>query len=227
MLACYNILVKFNNFIALNNVSIELKRGYINILLGPNGAGKTTLLKVLASLLKPNSGRVLYDQKDINKLNQEFLYKLGFLSHDIALYNNLTAQENLLFWGKLYKIDQINQRIEEVLNSVKLEEYKNKFVKEYSRGMKQRLAIAKVLIHNPEIILWDEPFTGIDLTTTEVINKILINLKNTGRLILLSTHDLQSGYNLADNIFIINKGNIIYQNSKSLTSFSELRNFFN
>lgn len=227
MLACYNILVKFNNFIALNNVSLELKRGYINILLGPNGAGKTTLLKVLASLLKPNSGRVLYGQKDIHELNQEFLYKLGFLSHDIALYNNLTAQENLLFWGKLYKIDQINQRIEEVLNSVKLEEYKNKFVKEYSRGMKQRLAIAKVLIHNPEIILWDEPFTGIDLTTTEVINKILINLKNKGRLILLSTHDLQSGYNLADNIFIINKGNIIYQNSKSLISFSELRNFFN
>ena len=227
MLSCSNVYVKYGNFTALSNVNLEFKPGYIHILFGPNGAGKTTLLKAMSGILEPTSGRILYDQIDIHQDPLRYFKKISFLSHDISLYNNLTAHENLSFWASLYSIAEKNERIDELLQIVKLKEFDNKFVKQFSRGMKQRLAIAKSLLHNPDVLIWDEPFTGIDIMTTEIICGILGRMQKEGSLIILTMHDLLSGYELAGNLYIINRGRVVSQFDKSSLSYEEFHAMFN
>jgi heme exporter protein A len=226
MLSCSNISVKYGNFPALNNVSLEFQPACIHVLFGPNGAGKTTLLKVLSSILKPTAGNVYYNAIDINANTLDYLSKLGFLSHDLALYNNLTARENLSFWADLYSISNKNTVINELLETVKLKEFENRFVKQFSRGMKQRLAIAKSLLHKPIILIWDEPFAGIDIMTTQIICAVLAKMKQEGALIILSTHDIVSGYQLAEYIYIMNKGKMVTQIPRATLSFEEFSTMF-
>lgn len=227
MLICSNLYVKYGNFTALSNVNLEFKPGYIHILFGPNGAGKTTLLKAMSGILAPTAGRILYDQIDIHQDPLHYFKKISFLSHDISLYNNLTAQENLSFWASLYSITEKNERIDELLQIVKLKEFDNKFVKQFSRGMKQRLAIAKSLLHKPDVLIWDEPFTGIDIMTTEIICSILTRMQKEGSLIILTMHDLLSGYELAGYLYIINRGRVVSQLDKSSLSYEEFHAMFN
>jgi len=227
MLTCSNVFVKYVNFTALSGINLEFKPGNIHVLFGPNGAGKTTLLKVLSGIMQPSSGSILYDQIDIYQNSLAFFKRLGFLSHDSALYNNLTARENLSFWASLYSIPDKIARIEELVEIVKLKEFGDRFVKQFSRGMKQRLAIAKSLLHKPDVLIWDEPFTGIDVMTTEIICSILTQMKQAGALIILSTHDMPSGYELADYLYIINKGRVISQLLKSSLPYDDFQCMFN
>lgn len=227
MLCCSNLYVKYGNFTALSNVNLEFKPGYIHILFGPNGAGKTTLLKVLSGVLMPTAGSILYNQTDMHHDSLHFFKRMGFLSHDISLYNNMTAIENLSFWASLYSIPEKDARIDELLRSVELKEFGDKFVKQFSRGMKQRLAIAKSLLHRPDVLIWDEPFTGIDIMTTEIICSILKCMQQEGSLIILTMHDLLSGYELGDYLYIINKGRVVSQLHKSSLSYKEFHAMFN
>lgn len=223
LLACKNIIVKYGLYTALNNISLEFNRGDVHVLFGPNGAGKTTFLKVLATNLKPNSGGILFKEKDAFGVLHEFRSVLGFLSHDLALYNNLTARENLRFWSELYEVRDNEIRIEEMLQLVGLKDSSERFVRQFSRGMKQRLAIARSMLHNPEVIVWDEPYTGIDIATTQIINQILYRMKKEGILIIFSTHDISAGYALADTVHVLNKGKIVVSRKKTSLSFDELQ----
>ncbi|OGF64974.1 MAG: heme ABC exporter, ATP-binding protein CcmA [Candidatus Fischerbacteria bacterium RBG_13_37_8] len=223
MLACKNIIVKYGIYTALNNISLEFNRGEVHVLFGPNGAGKTTFLKVISTSMKPHKGAIVFKGKDVFTLLYEFRCVLGFLSHDLSLYNNLTAQENLQFWSELYEVKDWELRIEEVLQLVGLKDSTDKFVRQFSRGMKQRLAIARSMLHFPEVILWDEPYTGIDITTTQIINQIMNRMKNEGALIIFSTHDVSAGYALADTIHVLDRGKIVASRKKSSLSYDELQ----
>lgn len=223
MISCQKIIVKYNKFTALNNVSLEFYPSYISVLFGPNGAGKTTLLKVVASIIKPNKGVVLFNNQDIADIRDEYRSKIGYLSHELMIYNNLTAKENLSFWAIAYRKDKKEKEIDDLLHLVGLHDISNKLVKHYSKGMKQRLALARSLLNEPDIIIWDEPFTGIDAITTEIIINIIEKKKKEGNIIILSTHDLVNGYQLSDYVYLLNKGVLLYSNEKESIPFDKFK----
>lgn len=216
-------MVKYNKFKALNSISLDFYPARISVLFGPNGAGKTTLLKVVASIIKPNKGVILFNNQDIANIQDEYRGKIGFLSHELMIYNNLTAKENLSFWAIAYRKDKEEKEIDNLLHLVGLSDVGNKLVRHYSRGMKQRLALARSLLNEPDIIIWDEPFTGIDAMTTEIIINIIEKKKNDGNIIIVSTHDLTLGYQLSDYIYLLNKGMLVYCNEKKSITFDKFK----
>jgi ABC-type multidrug transport system ATPase subunit len=226
MLECRKLIAKYGKFVALKNIDAVFYPGKISILFGPNGAGKTTLLKLLATVMKPNAGSILYYGEDIVHMPQKYRSKLGFLSHDLMLYNNLTGAENISFWYSFYSNKKDNSEIDELLRTVGLENVKNKLVKSYSRGMKQRLSIARSMINKPQIIIWDEPFSGIDAFTAKIIGELLLNKKNEDAIIIITMHDLSAGYQLADMIYLLSNGRLSFFSSKADVSYEKFKEIF-
>jgi len=196
-----NLTKKFSSVIALENISLSIKEGEIFGLLGPNGAGKTTLIKILATLIKPTSGRVTVDGLDIVKDKHKIREKIGLVSHETYLYEELTARENLEFYAKLYGTEK---SVNTFLKKVGLEDKANILVKNFSRGMKQRLAIARAILHEPEIVLFDEATTGLDIKSRERFYSMIKELRDSGVTIVLSTHH-KSEAKLCDRVAYIEK----------------------
>jgi ABC-2 type transport system ATP-binding protein len=210
--------------IAVNNISFEIQEGTIYGLLGPNGAGKSTTIKMLTTTLLPSSGKLSILGYDIYKEEKHIRPKIGLLyGGESGLYWQLSGRDNLRFFGSLYKInkDTLEKRIDYWLDRVGLGESKDILVKKYSKGMKQRLHIARTLLHDPEILFMDEPTLGLDPQGTIDLREIIMEQKNKGKTILLTTHDMEEAEELCDIISFIMDGKIIKQGT-----FEELQNSF-
>lgn len=196
---------------ALRGVSLEVGEGEFLTLFGPNGAGKTTLLKILATLTRPTSGRVLVQGHELSTGWTEVRRYIGFVAHQSFLYPDLTAEENLLFFSRLYDLSDPKSRAREVVEWVGLTPRLYDPVRTYSRGMLQRLAIARALLHDPLILLLDEPHTGLDEAAVERLHDVLARISSQGRTIVMTTHDLQRGLALAHRAAIMQAGKIVFE----------------
>ncbi|PWJ42884.1 ABC transporter ATP-binding protein [Sediminitomix flava] len=202
----------------IKSLSLSLEAGEIYGLLGVNGAGKTTTLSMLAGLLKPNEGEVFVNGVDMIAESISARKHLGFLTGEMKLYDRLTAKEQLEFFGKLYGIPkkEIAQRIEELIDLFQIEEFKDQLCSTLSTGQKQRVAIARSVIHKPSVIVLDEPTTGLDIMSAEQITKFIHHqAKVEGRAVIFSTHNLSEVERLCDRIGIIHEGHLAFQGTLS------------
>lgn len=204
---------RFGRILALRGISLQLRQGHCLGIFGPNGAGKTTLLKILATLARPSTGTVSIAGYDTVRQAEKIRPLLGVLSHRTFLYGHLTAVENLQFYGRLFGVKSLQDRIAEMLHAVGLESHTRQLVRTFSRGMQQRLAIARVLLHSPTILLLDEPYTGLDQHAAAHVQELLRQFHTSTRTIVVSTHDLQRGLDLCDDIAIQCHGKIVYYGS--------------
>ena len=209
--------------VALQSVDLQVRRGRIYGVLGPNGAGKTTLIRILASVCRPTAGRVEIDGRDVRGRDQAALRsRIGVISHQTLLYDGLTGMENLLFFGRLYGIEGPRERAEELLREFRLWERRDDRTGTYSRGMQQRLAIARALVHDPEILFLDEPFTGLDPVAARLLVSLLERLKGNGRAAVMTTHDLAEGLALSDRWAILARGRLADQGASRETDAARL-----
>ena len=213
MIQVKNLTKKFANVEALKGISFSIEKGEIYGLLGPNGAGKTTTISILSTLTKQDAGEVLLNGFDINKEAQKIKRIIGVVPQEIALYQELTAYDNLIFWGGLYDIpaDKLKAKVEEILKLVGLFERKDDKIKTYSGGMKRRINIASALLHSPEIIFMDEPTVGIDPQSRNLIYEVIEKLNKSGITIVYTTHYMEEAERLCKHIGIIDNGKIIAQ----------------
>lgn len=205
-----NLVKKIGTKTILHNINLHISEGEFVTVLGPNGAGKTTLLKILSLLVKPSSGALIVKGKSGEDNFLELRRHIGVISHNSFLYDNLTAYENLEFYGKLYGVANLKQRIAGVIEEVGLQYVLRDPVRTFSRGMLQRLAIARAIIHEPDILFLDEPYTGLDQHAIGILNSVLLNLNNKSRTIFMVTHNYEQGLAKSDRILIVVKGNIVY-----------------
>jgi ABC-2 type transport system ATP-binding protein len=211
-----NITKKFRNFTALENISIDIKHGEIFGLLGPNGAGKTTLLNILCGLSSPTSGEAVIFGMNFKEHHQQIRKLLGYVPQETALYEHLTARENLMFHARFYGVPRKEQkaRVEQALRLAQLESRRNSRVKEFSGGMKRRLALVRALIHEPELLMLDEPSLGIDVQSRmEIWNKIKEMRKD--KTIIITTNYMEEADYLCDRVAIIDHGNLIAEDIPS------------
>jgi heme ABC exporter ATP-binding subunit CcmA len=194
---------------ALSQVSFDCRAGEILGLLGPNGAGKSTLLSILATLLAPSSGDVSYGGHSAGEAGAGLRARLGLLGHDLYLYPELTARENLLFFARLYGLPNAVTRVAEGLAHANLSDRADDVVSGFSRGMRQRLALERALIHGPRLLLLDEPFTGLDQASTAALVTRLKGLQAAGCLIVLATHDLEVAEHVVSRSVFLRGGRLI------------------
>ena len=212
----------FDQRMVLSDVNLSLNKGEIYTLFGANGSGKTTFTLILSSLLKPIEGEVTFEGKNIYKRDTDYRMKVGLLTHNSFLYENLTGYENLRFFGGLYGIYNLRERIEELSNLFNIEERMSEPVRNLSRGMKQRLSIIRALIHDPEIILLDEPYTGLDEVSTQTMENYLLSLQKKGKIIFITTHNLIRGYRIATQLGILSGGKIHFESQKKKITSKDL-----
>ncbi|MFZ5946122.1 MAG: ABC transporter ATP-binding protein [Bacillota bacterium] len=194
----------------LNNISMQIYPGELTAVVGENGAGKSTLLKILALLEKPSSGEILVNGIDVFKCSKKVKPQLGVLAHKTFLYENLTVYENLEFYGQLYGLNRLKERIYELISKMGLELVIHEPVYILSRGMQQRLALARATIHDPSYVLLDEPQTGLDQDALKVLYNLLGILKEEGKGIVAVTHLFDNLFELCDKLLILKKGQQVY-----------------
>jgi heme exporter protein A len=198
-----------DNKLILRGIDLSIKKGETVAILGPNGAGKSTLLKVLANLIKPTSGHVKINGLDLKKDHIQIKKILGYLPHSSLLYDHYTPFENLVFFGKLYGINNVEERAIELVREVGLSFFLNEPVKNFSRGMIQRIAIARAIVHEPEILLLDEPHTGLDQGAISILNNVILAMKKKGTTTMMVTHDFKQAAEICDRIIIVKNGKIV------------------
>jgi heme exporter protein A len=206
MIEVRNLTKLFGTKKVLRDVNFHADGGEFVALLGPNGAGKSTFLRILASLLRPSSGEVRIAGYRLPGEAAFVRAHLGVVTHQALLYGDLTAEENLIFYGRIFGISSLNIRVDEVLNLVGLSLRRKELVRTFSRGMQQRLSIGRAILHDPDVILFDEPYTGLDQEACGMLDKILREVAVRGRTIVMASHDLSRLEGLADRFDVISKG---------------------
>jgi len=211
MITVEEIFKSYGNIAALKKVSFEINEGEIFGLLGPNGAGKTTTINVLSTILQPDSGNVSLNGLSIRQNKNACKLLIGVVPQEISLYETLSAYENLKFWGSLYNIPpaELKTKIHKVLELVGLFDRRNDAIKTYSGGMKRRINIASAILHNPKILLMDEPTVGIDPQSRNRIFEIIQELNQSGMTIIYTTHYMEEAERLCNTIAIIDNGSVI------------------
>lgn len=200
----------FGPVTAVDDVSLTLGPGELLSVFGPNGAGKTTLLRMLGGGLRPTRGEVRIGGSVLDPRTTGWRHRLGVLSHQGFLYGHLTCAENLRFYGRLYGLRDLGRRVPERLARVDLLARADDPARSLSRGMRQRLALARTLLHDPEVVLLDEPYTGLDAHAADVLRQVLAALKDGHRTVVLVTHDLTQGLELADRVAVQVAGRIAF-----------------
>ena len=193
----------YGDFPALREVKLNIAPGSTLALLGRNGAGKTTLLRIVAGLSRPSRGTV------------KIQGSIGVLGHGIALYDELTAFENLTLFGRLYSLPDPRKRAEEMLELVGLERVRDGLAREFSRGMRQRLAVGRAFLHDPEVLLLDEPFTALDDRAIAVLQSMIQGMRDRGRTIVMSTHQLREALELASHVALLQRGQIVHTGERT------------
>lgn len=206
----------------LRGLDLKVEAGEFVALLGPNGAGKTTLLRILASLARPSLGEVRLAGYQLPAQAAAVRRVLGVVSHQPLLYGDLTAEENLRFYARLYGLPDARRRIDEILALVGLDRRRKDRVREYSRGMQQRLAIGRAVLHDPRVLLFDEPHTGLDQDASAMLDSILRQVASQGRTILMTSHDLLRAADLATRIDILSNGVIARSLSREDAEWHDL-----
>ena len=210
MIEVRKLAKSFGSHVVLRQVDLEVSVGDCMAIVGPNGAGKTTLFRILASLSKPTEGAVRLAGLDLADYAEDVRRKIGFLSHRPLLYEYLSGEENLFFYGRMYDVPDLEERVTAVLEHVGMVARRHDLVRAYSRGMRQRLAIARTLLHDPPILLLDEPYTGLDQQAEEMLDH-LVQTGGGAKTILLTTHNLEQGLRLSSRIAILTRGRITYE----------------
>ena len=222
-------LVKAYGFLpVLKQLSLTVQRGQFIALLGPNGSGKSTLLRLLSGLSKPSSGLMRIGGWEIPTEAQQIRAQIGMVSHKSLLYENLTARENLLFFGSLYGITKADcaTRSDDLLKRVGLKKRSHSLVRTFSRGMQQRLSIARALLPDPHVLLFDEPYTGLDQDAGNVLDDLLREAHADGHTILMATHQIERAASLADRVVILSRGVVAYDAPMQDVSSGQLPNLY-
>jgi sodium transport system ATP-binding protein len=223
---------KRGKIIAVNNVSIECRPGRIFGLLGLNGAGKTTLMRLLSTSLKPTSGTAEVNGNDILSQPEKVKANIGFLSGDTGLYPRLTAEEIVRYFARLNGMEEkrINERIGEIFNKFDMNGFKDRKIDKLSQGMKQKVSIARTIVHDPDVLILDEPTLGLDVITSRNIIDFVRDSKQKNKCIMFSTHIMHEAEKLCDDIAIIHKGEILevatLEQYQKKTNLSDLDNIF-
>jgi heme ABC exporter ATP-binding subunit CcmA len=218
-------LVKaFDLLVVLRKLELQIERGEFVALLGPNGSGKSTLLRLLSGLSKPTSGAIFVGGWELPREAAAVRAQIGMVSHRALLYENLTARENLQFFARLYNLplQDIDSRIRFLLERVGLAKRGDSLVRTFSRGMQQRLSIARALLHDPAVLLMDEPYTGLDQDAAQVLDGLLTQAYTEGRTIVMTTHDLERAARLANRVMILSRGSIGYDAPASALNGQQL-----
>lgn len=218
MLKLINLTKKFGNFTAVNNVNLTIGEGEFFGFLGQNGAGKTTTIKMITGLYAPTAGQVLINGIDISKNPIEAKQLIGYIPDQPFLYEKFTGKEFLYFCGGLYKIDKraLKNKIDEIIVQLKIDQWVDKRTEEYSQGMKQRIAIASGLLHDPKLIVVDEPMVGLDPQSALVVKNVLKQKASEGVAIFMSTHSLNVAEEICTRIGIIKDGVMIFEDRKEV-----------
>src|SRR5713226_3892184 len=205
---CAGLWKFFGDFPALRDISLTVPAGRCLALIGRNGAGKTTLLRMLAGYSKPGKGQVSIYGKSPRETDTR--QRIGFIGHGIAVYDELSAIENLRLFAKLYGLPDPERAASEWLERTGLDRVRDGLVREFSRGMRQRLAVARAFLHEPSVLLLDEPFTALDDRAIAVLQKLLREALAAGKTIVLSTHQLQEALELASHVALLNRGQVAF-----------------
>ncbi len=216
----------FGNQPALRDIDLEVSRGESVVIFGPNGAGKTTLLKVLATIMNPSSGSVTINGLNLKDNAEEVRRHIGVVTHQTFLYSNLTAYENLEFYSRMYDVPGRKERIHEVVAMVGMTPRLHDRVGTLSRGMQQRLSIARSLLHKPSIMLLDEAETGLDQQATAMLWEMLQTEGEEKRTIILTTHNLERGLELGEHLIILDQGKLVYEGQKQTMDLAELKRIY-
>ncbi len=226
MIQVKKLVKRFGLKTVLKGMDFTVESGEFVALIGPNGAGKTTFLRILASLARPSMGSVSVAGYELPKQAAEVRRRLGVVSHQPLLYVDLTAAENLKFYGKVYNIPDIDARITEVLEMIGLTKRRDDLVRTYSRGMQQRLAIGRAVIHDPDVMLFDEPYTGLDQDASTMLDDVLRTVAARGRTVVMTSHDLARTEDLATRFDVLSRGKIAASATKADFGAGNLLSFY-
>lgn len=215
MLKLENLTKKFGHYTAVNNINIEINGGDIFGFLGPNGAGKTTTIKMIVGLYSPTAGAIYFDGEDVSNDPVNIKKHFGYVPDQPYIYDKLTGKEFLYFSGGLYNLSKIiiKNRIEELIDLMKIGDWINKRTEEYSQGMKQRITFASAFLHNPKMLVIDEPMIGLDPQSAHIVKQVLKNKAKEGMAIFMSTHSLNVAEEICTRVGIIHKSQMIFDNS--------------
>ena len=206
MIEVHRLIKRFGLKTVLRGMDFRVERGEFVALLGPNGAGKTTFLRILASLSRPSLGEVRIAGFRLPAQAAAVRRRLGVVSHLPLLYGDLTAEENLRFYGRMYGVPELDRRVIEVLEMVGLASRRRDLVRTFSRGMQQRLAIGRAVLHDPDVMLFDEPHTGLDQDASAMLDTVLKEVAARGRTVVMTSHDLARAADLASRFDILSRG---------------------
>jgi heme exporter protein A len=226
MITVKKLVKRFGLKTVLRGVDFEVQPGEFVALLGPNGAGKTTFLRILASLSRPSLGDVRVAGFRLPNEAAAVRARLGVVSHLPLLYGDLSAEENLRFYGRMYGIIDLEPRISEVLDMVGLENRRRDLVRTFSRGMQQRLAIGRAVLHDPDVMLFDEPYTGLDQDASTMLDEVLKTVAAEGRTVVMTSHDLARAEELATRFDILSRGVITATSTRKQLKKSNLLAFY-
>ena len=226
MIKVRHLVKRFGLKTILRGLDFDVRPGEFVALLGPNGSGKTTFLRILASLSHPSLGEVYIAGFRLPHQAASVRARLGIVSHLPLLYGDLTAEENLRFYGRLYGVLRLDERITEMLEMVGLEPRRRDLVRTFSRGMQQRLAIGRAVLHDPDVLLFDEPYTGLDQDASAMLDDILRSVALQGRTVVMTSHDLGRAEDLATRFDILTRGVIVASATRKEIGKSTLFSFY-
>ncbi|MBN1666027.1 MAG: heme ABC exporter ATP-binding protein CcmA [Anaerolineales bacterium] len=226
MIVVRKLIKRFGPKLVLRGLDFEVEAGEFVALLGPNGAGKTTFLRILASLSRPLAGEVRVAGYQLPQQAAAVRRRLGVVSHLPLLYGDLSAEENLRFYGRMYAVPALEERISSVLEMVGLAPRRRDLVRTFSRGMQQRLAIGRAVLHDPEVMLFDEPHTGLDQEASEMLDTVLREVAARGRTVVMTSHDLVRAADLASRFDILSKGKIVASVQRDAFDTNQLLGFY-
>lgn len=212
MIITENLTKHYDDFVAVQGINLNVQAGQVLVLLGPNGAGKTTTVRMLTSILRPTYGKATVAGYDVVHQADQVRTVVGVLTENHGLYTRMLAEDYLLFFAQLYGIERkkARARIESLLSQFGLGDVRKKRLGEFSKGMRQKLALVRVLLHEPQVILLDEPTSALDPESSRTVRNVIHTLKSADRAIILCTHNLADAEELADQIAIIRRGRILY-----------------
>jgi heme exporter protein A len=226
MIEVRKLVKRFGLKTVLRGLDFQAQPGEFVALLGPNGAGKTTFLRILSSLSRPSIGEVRIAGFQLPGQAAAVRNRLGVVSHQPLLYGDLTAEENLRFYGRMYSVENLDARIGEVLELVGLEPRRRDLVRNFSRGMQQRLAIGRAVLHDPDVMLFDEPYTGLDQDASSMLDDVLRTVAGKGRTVVMTSHDLARAEDLATRFDILSRGMIAASSSRADLGTGNLLTFY-